>query len=302
MDGNAPNDVTIRAYLLGQIESDVLEEDIEELMLSNEEFSERLDVIEDEIIEEFVEGTLSAADKKAVESHFLRPPERQRKLEQARLFNRYFSAAARNSLSGVQKPTREWHVPLSIVSHSQIQSKMYVGMAALVLLTLLSGYLFWSRRQLEAEVLRLNQNLEEENERSSTLHQQVRAEPMVVPPGQRLVAAPVFAPTPTVLLSLVQPGIRSEATLPVLRIASTTTNIHVEIAVLSAGGREYNIRLETSQKIAWQREKIQSFSSGDGAILIFDVPAQVFAAGESRFIISQKTENETSYWFTTSRQ
>lgn len=302
MDGNVPNDVTIRAYLLGQIESDVREEDIEELMLSNEEFSEHIDVIEDEIIEEYVEGTLSAADKKAVESHFLRPQERQRKLEEARLLNRCFSAATRNSLSAVPKATREWYMPLSVVSHSQIQSKMYVGIAALVLLSLLSGYLFWSRRQLEVAVLRLNQSLVEESERSSTLDQQVRAEPMVAPPIQRSLAVPIFAPTPSVLLSLVQPGIRGEATLPALRIGSTTTTIHVEIALPSARGGEYNVRLETTQKIAWQREKIQSFSSQDGAILIFDVPAQVFAAGESRFIISQKTENETSYSFTTSRQ
>ena len=81
MDENVPNDATIRSYLLGQTESEVVIDRIDELMLDSEEFSENVDVIEDEIIEEYVEGTLSPAEKKAVESHFLRPQERQRKLQ-----------------------------------------------------------------------------------------------------------------------------------------------------------------------------------------------------------------------------
>ena len=51
-----PNNATIRAYLLGQMESNVLTERIDELVLSNEEFSENIDVTEGEVIEQYVEG------------------------------------------------------------------------------------------------------------------------------------------------------------------------------------------------------------------------------------------------------
>ena len=290
MDDNLPNDATIRAYLLGQMESDVLIQRIDELMLSNEEFSEYIDVIEDEIIEEYVEGTLSAADRKAVENHFLRPQERQRKLEESRLLSRCFSGAARNSLSQVQKATRESQTPLSMLSQSRFRFGMYVGIAAMALLTLWAGYLFRSRHQLQADVLRSNQNLVQERERALSLSQQLQ--------GTR-----VGAPAPNVLLSLVQPGVRrSDETLPALRIAASTKNIHVEIALPSDWGGKYDVRLETRERIVWHRDKIQALSSPDGAVLMFDVPAQVLSGGESRFVIRRKSEIENSYWFTTSKE
>lgn len=315
MDANEPNDATIRAYLLGQMKSDDLVQRIDELMLCNDKFSENIDVIEDEIIEEYVEGTLSAAEQKAVESHFLRPQERQRKLDEVRLFTRCFSAAARNSLGEVQKATIRPHVTFSMLSQSRLRFGMYVGIAAVALLTLLSGYLFLSRRQLEAEVLRSNDNLVQERERSSILSQQIRTAPAIVLPSRQLQTAPasglpgrlllaesVVAPPQSLLLSLVQPGVRrSDETLPELRISAGTTNIHVEIALPSGRGGEYHVRLETSGRIAWNRENVQAFSSPSVAILMLDVPGQVFAAGESRFVISQKSEIDT-YSFIASRE
>jgi hypothetical protein len=295
MDENVPNDATIRSYLLGQMESEVLIDRIDELMLDSEEFSENVDVIEDEIIEEYVEGTLSPAEKEAVESHFLRPQERQRKLEQARLLNRCFVAAARKSSEKARKASRERYLPFSVLSQPRLQFSMYVGAAAIVLLTLLSGYLFWSRRQLEAEVSRSNQIVVQERERSSSLSQQLA-------PVPALHSAVMFASAPSVLLSLVQPGLRrGDATLPELRIGAGTNNIHVEIALPPHGGGDYNVRLETAGTIAWHKDRIQALSAPYGAILMFDVPAQVFTASESSFVISQKGQIET-YSFTTSRE
>jgi len=295
MDENVPNDATIRSYLLGQMESEVLIDRIDELMLDSEEFSENVDVIEDEIIEEYVEGTLSPAEKEAVESHFLRPQERQRKLQQARLLSRCFAAAERKYPEKARKASKERYLPFSVLSQPRLQFSMYVGTAAIVLLTLLSGYLFWSRRQLQAEVFRSNENLAQEHERSSGLSQQS-------PPLAAQTSAVMFAPAPSVLLSLVQPGLRrGDATLPELTIGAATRNIHVEIAIPPPGGGEYNVRLETAGTAAWHKDRIQALSAPYGAILMYDVPAQVFAGGESSFVISQKGEIET-YSFTTSRE
>jgi hypothetical protein len=299
MHENVPNDATIRAYLLGQMESEVLIDRIDELMLDSEEFSENVDVIEDEIIEEYVEGILSPAEKEAVESHFLRPLERQRKLEQARLLNRCFAAAQRNSRRKAQKASRERYMPFSVLSQSRLQFGMYVGTAAILLLTLLSGYLFWSRRQLQAEVFLSNQKLVQEREHSSSLSQEFASVAVLSSP---LPPAAEFAPAPSVLLSLVQPGIRrGDTTLPALRIGAATTNIHVEIALPPARRGDYDVRLEAAGEIAWHRDRIQALSSSAGAILMFDVPAQVFAVGEGSFVIGQKGEIET-YSFTTSRR
>src|SRR6185369_10039721 len=89
-------DANIREYLLGRLDSDVeLVDSIDEQTLTDPEFSMSVDVIEDEIIEEYLEGSLNLEDKRAVERHFLRPPERQLKLKTARLFSRYLESEPR---------------------------------------------------------------------------------------------------------------------------------------------------------------------------------------------------------------
>jgi len=287
-----PNDAMIRDYLLGRMDWDAtLVERIDDLMLSNPEFSENIDVIEDEIIEEYIEGTMSPADKKAVDSYFLRPPERQLKLRQARQLSRCFSSAPRKPMEQVQKPTREPLVPVSVLSQPRLQFPTYVAIAAVALLLYVAAYLFQSRRQLQAEIRTSDQKLVQEQERSSSLSQQLQS-------------ARAFAQPATVMLSLVQPGLRrADEPLPALSIGSGTNNIHVEIALPPpARGGEHDVRLETSGKAAWHPDKIQALSSSAGVILMFEVPAQVLAPGESRFVVSQKGEFETSYWFTTSKE
>ena len=100
-------DANIREYLLGRLDSDAeLVESIDEQILTDPEFSISVDVIEDEIIEEYLEGSLNSEDTRAVERHFLRPPERQRKLKTARLFSRYLEAESRNVKTEQPAPAR----------------------------------------------------------------------------------------------------------------------------------------------------------------------------------------------------
>src|ERR1700694_938510 len=84
MNFNSSDEALLREYLLGTLEEQDCDQ-IEEKLLSDEEFSKLVDLIEDEIIDEYVDGSLSKRDKWAVESYFLCPPDRQRKLKFARL-------------------------------------------------------------------------------------------------------------------------------------------------------------------------------------------------------------------------
>jgi len=91
-------DANIREYLLGRLDSEPeLVDNIDEQILTDPSFSLTVDVAEDEIIEEYLEGSLSSEDARAVERHFLRPSERQRKLEVARLLGRYFESESRKA-------------------------------------------------------------------------------------------------------------------------------------------------------------------------------------------------------------
>jgi len=290
MEPELPNEPMIRDYLLGRLESDAaLVERIDELMLNDPEFSESIDVIEDEILEEYLEGTLGRADNEAVESHFLRPPERQLKLRQASLLSRRISAPARDTRDEVPKQTSAEQFPLSGLRHWHPQYMTYVAIAAVALLSISSAYLMQSWRRLDAQLSQSNEMLVRERERSSGLSRQLDVVHGLAQPA-------------TVMLSLVQSGLsRGEAIVPELRIGSGTQKIHVEIAMPPIREHEYSVRLEAGGRIAWHLDSIRAFSSPDWSILMLDVPVQVLAEGENRFVVRQNSGSELTYFFATSK-
>src|SRR5205807_5864711 len=84
MNSSFSEETTVRKFLLGTLPPQDCEE-LEEKLFANEEFVRLIDLVEDEIIDEYVDGSLSPEDRKAVESYFLRPPNRQQKLKFARM-------------------------------------------------------------------------------------------------------------------------------------------------------------------------------------------------------------------------
>src|SRR6267378_7977943 len=74
----------IREFLLGRLPPPQSEE-LEERLLASDELEELVSLVEDEIIDQYVDGPINRADRLAVENHFLRPPARQSKLAFARM-------------------------------------------------------------------------------------------------------------------------------------------------------------------------------------------------------------------------
>ena len=70
----------LRQYLLGQL-AEADEEQVELRLLSDPVYSEESDIIADELIDQYVDGKLSAAELKQVEEHFLKSQARQDKLD-----------------------------------------------------------------------------------------------------------------------------------------------------------------------------------------------------------------------------
>jgi anti-sigma factor RsiW len=81
----------IRQYLLGALSQEQAAE-IEERLLSDGELYEELLIAEDELVDQYLSGELSARERERVESHFLRAPERQEQLRFGHLLSRYVSA------------------------------------------------------------------------------------------------------------------------------------------------------------------------------------------------------------------
>ena len=291
MQSPLPDDMTVRDYLLGRLDpaSDTVER-VDELVLTNSEFLENLAVVEDEIIEEYLEGTLSNADKQSVESHFLRPPERQRKLQHARLLATRLASAAplpdRSKLLQIQPSAAS---AASLGARSSF--RFYGEIAAAALLAVSIAYLSHSRHQLQSALGDSAQQLTQEREHSTQLNKQLQS--------MRDLAKP-----PTALLSLFQPGVLRGPgeSLPKVTIGPGTSKVRIELALLSSNPRPYTLRLESAGKTLWSLDQVTPFTSRDGAILTFEIPATALTPGEARLQVFQSSESPTTYTFTVSRQ
>src|SRR5436309_14131980 len=86
----------VRQYLLGRLDEQAgLEDNVSDGILFNDEMTDIVDSIEDEIIEEYLVGSLSSVDREAVDKYFMQLLERQEKLSFAKLLTHNF----------VQKPS-----------------------------------------------------------------------------------------------------------------------------------------------------------------------------------------------------
>src|SRR5215469_9405616 len=86
MRAGIPDPQQIRQYLLGRLDdNEELENSVSEGILFQNDMSEMADLIEDEIIEQYLDGTLDTSDKNDVEKYFLRPAKRRERLQFARM-------------------------------------------------------------------------------------------------------------------------------------------------------------------------------------------------------------------------
>src|SRR5262245_17392491 len=77
--------------LLGQL-GDQEQQQLEERLMTQDDAFEQLQVLEDELIDEYLKNELSVQDREAFEKHFLAAPERREKLKFAEVFRSYVAA------------------------------------------------------------------------------------------------------------------------------------------------------------------------------------------------------------------
>ena len=80
----------IKKYLLGQLAGADLAE-IERRVLTDDEFYEEVQIMEDELVDEYVNADLSAEERRLFEKNFLADPESRNKLRLGRALDRHLS-------------------------------------------------------------------------------------------------------------------------------------------------------------------------------------------------------------------
>ncbi len=110
-------------------------EKVELRLLSDDDYFEEMEIVENVLIDEYVHGTLAAEERKQLEKRFLRGPERQHKLAFAAALNEESTAAqaageGRKTIPFVPRPPR-------------FSSSIYLKIAAAVVVAVGAGLTVW---------------------------------------------------------------------------------------------------------------------------------------------------------------
>ena len=295
MTSSFPDYTTVRQYLLGRLdEQPQLENDLSDGILIRDDLAEMVESIEDEIIEEYLDGTLDTADKNAVEKYFLLPPARKEKLRFASLLRQRFQTASRES-SGppldLSPSAAAIPAPIAREARSAVTwssgFRTYWQVAALILLAVLSlTYIAGLRKKQEL----LEAELGREREVSVRLAH-----------GTPLLQSSAMG------LTLVwdRSSDRSRgAGMPTshIEIPASTKRIVVDIALPRGASGPQEVRLETNggKASTWSATLLPLVSAQGDARLIFDVPAASIDAGICTFVVSSPnlpTQSPTHYDF-----
>lgn len=124
---------TIREYLLGQL-GDHEQRLLEERLLIEDELAESLDIVEDELIHEYVAEQLNRTEYECFKQNFLATPERRQKYRLARALRRYMATSTQAAISTTTANRSWWPRPLFVSR---------VVLFASVMTLLVAGWIVW---------------------------------------------------------------------------------------------------------------------------------------------------------------
>ena len=195
-------------YLLGKLAEDE-QRQLEEQLMTQANLFEQLEVLEDELIDEYLRNTLSNKDREGFEKHFLSSPERHQKLRFAQAFRSYVAVANEGKEKEPSKSSLWQTLWATLRAQTPVLS---YGLPVVILGGFLGGlWMAGTIQRLQTEVAQvrteqgsfqereqqLQQQLEEQRRRSQELEQQLALAQAQPKPGleNRLSAMVAFALT-----------------------------------------------------------------------------------------------------------
>ncbi len=143
----------IRRYLLEQL-TDSERAAFELRLLSEEGLSEEVEIVEDELIDEYLASGLSSADRSRFNEVFLSTPERERKLQAGEAMRRYFDA--HSSPPPPPKPATIFELLKKWFHSLLIPVGVPVGVAAMIIIGVLVWRGAFSQSDLDKGLVALN--------------------------------------------------------------------------------------------------------------------------------------------------
>lgn len=184
------NDSVIRRFLLGDVDEEERER-IERRFISDRETYEKIVVVEDELIEDYLEGSLTTADREKFLAQYGQTREEQRRLRIIQAIKQH--AGARAKPTQIATKTRsKWPVVLSLPRLRN--ARFFVPVAAILIIVFVIG-LVWLRdvrnqRAQENKRLTIERELAELNSPSAVHPDTAQAVSLILAPITHRAAGP----------------------------------------------------------------------------------------------------------------
>jgi hypothetical protein len=270
MHQNLPYEDTLRRYLLGLLPEPEIEE-VEENLLSNESLSETADLVEDEIIEDYLDGTLDERSRRAVETHFLRPAAHREKLRFARLLKQHFDQERLVPASSAPLPG--WS--------PQSRTLLMGGALGMILLSSLSAYLMVAQIDLRKKV-------HEAKIAQDALQTQLIQE--------RQSAQLAGGPTSSIAKIDLRPGVTRSpgVSIPKVTTGPSTLVIRVDVLLPGMSSSRFRVHLENEQgQSLWSQTGLKPIPAPPLWRLVVDLPGHGIDPGHYDLIASPEAGQVT---------
>lgn len=288
--------VFIRQYLLGWLDSETRGQ-FEERFLTDANFKERVLLIEDELIEDYVDGSLTESERKSFLKRFLSLPQQRQKVELARALDSH-ARKLDPAISPQASESDEQSKPSSAVRQAVSGSKWFIpssgllkplayGFGGVIVLALLFGgwkYIQQQRLQrrhsaIERELAQLNTGTELTNTASP-------------------LAASIFQLTlePDRATRGGDPS-RRQAEPPQVVITNNIELVQFRLALRTDEPQSYRalLRMDANQE-SFPVDDLKPGRTERDAIIVVRIPARLLASGHGQIKLYRRTFEAQFEW------
>jgi len=313
------DDQTLRKYLLGDMSVEE-QEALEFWLMSEEEAYDLLVAAEDDLIDDSLKGRLNKDEGKRFNQHFLAAPERQRKLQFGRSFQRFIKARTKgvSVTAGSPAEVKRPSVWSTILDSFRYRPQVGYALSVLVVAAAVGGV--WSafravrlERELRSATERvttaerdrdqIKRQLSETQALTEKLQVQLQASQQTVGGGKSA------STSPTLLAINLLPGIsRSSTDTPKITVTASSRFAQLNLILLDDSYESYRATLlDSGGKELLTKDRMAATASGNGKAIVLTVPAELLSSGEYTVSLagisdSRTPENINSFYFRAFRQ
>jgi len=296
---DADRDTLIRGYLLGDLPEEDMER-VETQLLTDDDFFQQIELIEDELVDAYLGQELSAPDVERFENTFLRAPERRHKLRFARALHRYAAGVTRGAAeaaSGERERLSSWRMLLP--THWPRPALAYSLAAALIVIAAGAPWMLQQINRMQAEISEFRARQEdtaaEEARRRARLEEELaaarRAAGRVQREGDTRDTAPLaVAVHPWFTLS---PGLqRSAQAAPRIGIPAGALLVTLKLDLPENPANSYRAVLSSGGREILSRSRLKALASETEIVVSLVVPASELPDGHCEIRLYGPEEGE----------